>query len=255
MLNGRIVNKSYRYVFLGQFFNTAGSETEAVIAVKSFPCGTSVTSEVLFKTITTEACEGFLTKIFSLMADTTAVNTGKISRVNKRLRDYFVQEVGHDIHTLECLFHFNEIYFTHVVSLVEGRKKGPGMMQEGALYNKIKTIQKPDTMANFSCENLPKISVTSIAPLHLKGKIKWFADQKSSGNSKRNFRTDQLCMLVLACFTFMDVPNSLKSLLFYKQETMYHSRWITTANGYLRLFLFPSHRLSVEDVTKLTKLV
>ena len=85
--DGRMVNKSDRYVFLGQFFNTAGSETEAVIAVKSFPCGTSVTSEVLFKIITTEACEGFLTKIFSLMADTTAVNTSKISGVNKRLRD------------------------------------------------------------------------------------------------------------------------------------------------------------------------
>ena len=63
--DGRIVNKSDRYVFLGQFFNTAGSETEAVIAVKSFPCGTSVTSEVLFKTITTEACEGFLTNIYT----------------------------------------------------------------------------------------------------------------------------------------------------------------------------------------------
>ena len=75
--------------------------------------------------------------------------------------------MGHDIHALECLFHVNEIYFTHVVSLVEGRKKGPVMMQ-GALYNKGKTIQKPDTMANFSSENLPKISVTSIASLHLK---------------------------------------------------------------------------------------
>ena len=169
--DGRVVNKSDRYVFLGQFFNTAGSETEAVIAVKSFPCGTSVTSEVLFQTITTEACEGFLTKIYSLMADTTAVKSGKISEVNKRLRDYFVQEVGHDIHALECLFHVNEIYFTHVVSLVEGRKKGPGMMQEGVLYNKIITIQKPDTMANFSRENLPKISVTSIASLHLKAKL------------------------------------------------------------------------------------
>ena len=56
---------------------------------------------------------------------TTAINTGKKSGVNKRLQDYIMENVGHDIHTLECLFHVNEIHFTHVVSLV-----GPGMMQE-----------------------------------------------------------------------------------------------------------------------------
>ena len=60
------------------------------------------------------------------MADTTAINTGKKSGVNKRLQDYIMEKVGHDIYTLECLFHVNEIYFTHEVSLVEGRKKGPG---------------------------------------------------------------------------------------------------------------------------------
>ena len=42
------------------------------------------------------------------MADTTAINTGKKSGVNKRLQDYIMENVGHDIHTLECLFHVNE---------------------------------------------------------------------------------------------------------------------------------------------------
>ena len=78
------------------------------------------------------------------MADTTAINTGKKSGVNKRLQDYIMENVRRDIHTLKCLFHVNEIYFTHVMSLVEGRKKGPGMMQEGALFNKIKSIPKPE---------------------------------------------------------------------------------------------------------------
>ena len=54
---------------------------------------------------------------------------------------------------------------------------------------------------------------------------------------------------------YLYVPNSLKPLLMYKQETVCHSRWITTASGYLRLFLFHSDKLCVEDMTKLTQIV
>ena len=128
-----------------------------------------------------------------------------------------MENVGHDIHTLECLFHINEIYFTHVVSLVEGRKKGPGMMQEEALFNKIKCIPKPEPTTENVRENLSTVSITGIALLHLKSKVKWFAEQKRGGlEQKDNFRTDQMCMLVLACSTFMDVPAALKSFLLYK---------------------------------------
>ena len=76
-----------------------------------------------------------------------------------------MENVGHDIYTLKCLFHVNDINFTHVVSLVEGRKKGPGMMQEGALFNKIKNIPEPTT--EIVRENLSKVSITGIALLHL----------------------------------------------------------------------------------------
>ena len=41
----------------------------------------------------------------------------------------------------------------------------------------------------------------------------------------------------------------------YKQETVCHSRWITTTSGYLRLILFYSDKLCVEDMTKRTKIV
>ena len=74
--DGRVVNKSDRYVFLGQFLQ-ADCKKESVIAVKSFPSGTSVLSEVLFNTITTEACEKLLAEVYSVMADITAINTGK----------------------------------------------------------------------------------------------------------------------------------------------------------------------------------
>ena len=54
------------------------------------------------------------------MAD-TSLNSGKKSVVNKRLVDLFNENVGHDIHVLECMFHVNEIYFSHVTSTIEGK--------------------------------------------------------------------------------------------------------------------------------------
>ena len=147
----------------------------------------------MFNAITTEACEKLLAEVYSVMADTTAINTGKKSGVNKRLQDYIMENVGHDILTLKCLFHVNEI-----------------------------------------------------------------AEQKRGGlEQKDNFRTDQICMLVLACFTFMVVSVALRSLLLYryKQETLCYSRWITTASGYLRLYLFNSDKLSDEEKIKLTELI
>ena len=70
-----------------------------------------------------------------------------------------------------------------------------------------------------------------------------------------SFGTDELCLLALACYTFMDKPNSLKPLLMYKQKTMCHSRRIKTASGNLRLFLLHSDKLCVENMTKLTQIV
>ena len=41
------------------------------------------------------------------------------------------------------MFPVNEIYFSHVISTIEGKTKGPGAMQDGVL-NCIKNINKPD---------------------------------------------------------------------------------------------------------------
>ena len=48
-----------------------------------------------------------------------------------------------------------------------------------------------------------------------------------------------MCLLVLSRQLFMDIPANLRSLLWYKQE-INHSRWLTAANGYLRMLLFHS---------------
>ena len=49
------------------------------MGVKSFPKTSSVTGEAIFATIVDQICGGYINKIVSVMADTTAVNTGKKS--------------------------------------------------------------------------------------------------------------------------------------------------------------------------------
>ena len=53
----------------------------------------------------------------------------------------------------------------------------------------------------------------------------------------------------------MDVPENLKQLLWHKQEQICHSRWLTTANGYLPLLLFGASNLDAEEKSKLYRLV
>ena len=99
------------------------------------------------------------------------------------------------------------------------------------------------------------VPITKIADVHLKAKLEWFSRQKSSKVEDHSFRSDQLCMLVLACYIIADIPQNVKNLLFYKQEKVYHSRWITTANGFTRTLIFNSRNLTVAQKNKLQKIV
>ena len=71
---------------------------------------------------------------------------------------------------------------------------------------------------------------------HLKTKILWFSDHKDE--MKLSFRCDHMCFLAPVAYLLMDVPENLKPLLFYRQETISHARWLTTASEYLRMFVF-----------------
>jgi len=252
--DGRVVNKMDRYAFLGQFVDLESNRCEKILGIKSFPVGASVTAEVLFKTITEETSSACLKNVYSVMADTTAINTGKKSGVNKRLVDFFNECIGHDIHTLECMFHVNEIYLTHVIAMIEGQKKGPGALQDGALLNNIVNIEKPNANDLLPRNHL-KVPITRIAALHLKAKLDWFSQQKLNGNSDSSFRSDQMCMLVLASYIITDIPENLKHLLLYKQEQVCHSRWITTANGYLRTLIYNQGSLTDAQKIKLVRIV
>ena len=134
---GRKINGMDRYVFVAQFYCKNSSKTgDKVVGLKLYLSKTSVNSEAVFHTIIVEVCGGMLNKIYSVMSDTCRVNTGKKTGINKRLRDYLDDNYEHDIHSLGCMFHINEIYLSQVIGKVEGKNKGPIALEEGSLLNK-----------------------------------------------------------------------------------------------------------------------
>ena len=115
---------------LAQYVDEAKSKGAAFIAVKTFAKNVSVTAEVVFSAIKGNVNGTVLNKVFSIMSDTTSLNTGKVSGVNKRLTDFHKKYHGRNIHSLECLFHVNEIYLSHIIAKIEGKKKGPGPLMK-----------------------------------------------------------------------------------------------------------------------------
>ena len=246
--DGKIINKMDRYVLLGQYV-AEKQKYEKDVAVKTFEKGMSVNAESVYDAISGNMSGNVLKKVYSVMSDTTALNTGKISGVNKRLTEFYKFHHRRNIHSLECLFHVNEIYLTHVIAKIEGKKKGPGAMQEGALMKYFTHIQKPDMSRKLA------VPIIRMASLHLRKKMEWFSNEKEKRNNDHSFRTDHLCLLALSSYLLMDVPENMKSLLAYKQEATCHTRWITTASGYLRLLIFDVCHLDDAQKSKLIRLI
>ena len=121
--DGKIIGGIDRYVFIGQCFDLEKVSTQ--LQVKSFQKETFVTSAAVFNFITETIDKPLLSRVYSIMADTTAVNSSKKSGVNKRLEEYFKSNIGHQIHSLECLFHTNKIYLTYAKNFLEGKVMGP----------------------------------------------------------------------------------------------------------------------------------
>ena len=88
--------------------------------------------------------KSILDKVYAVMSDTTALNTGKMSGVNKRLADFYKLHYDRNIHSLECLFYVNKIYFTQAIAKIEGKKKAPGTVEHGSLMKYFDDIRKPD---------------------------------------------------------------------------------------------------------------
>ena len=86
--DGKIINKKDRYILLGQYVDKE-KKCEKVIAVKMFEKGRSVSAKSAFIAITEHVDQSILNKVYSVMSVTTALNTGKMSSVNKRLAEFY----------------------------------------------------------------------------------------------------------------------------------------------------------------------
>ena len=222
------------------------------MAVKSFPAGVSVIAQTVFKAIVNEVCGPCINNVFSIMADITSLNNGKKCGVNKRLVDLFNENVGHDIHVLECMLHVNQIYFSHVILTIEGKTKVKEQCTTVPCLTALKALTNPTLTTFFLVKSIP-VPITNIASLQLKANVEWFSEQKAKGFQDGSFRNDYLRLLVLASYLVMDVPDNLKYLLEYTQEKISHFRWITTASGYLRLLIFGLGNFGVDPQKKIVQ--
>ena len=141
--DGKIINNMDRYILLGQYVDKE-KKCEKVTAVKTFEKERSVTAESVFTAMTEHVDQSILDKVYLVMSDTTTLNTGKMSGGNKRLADFYKLYHDCNIPSLECLFHVNKIYYTHAIAKIEGKKKGPGTMEDGSFMKYFGDIRKPD---------------------------------------------------------------------------------------------------------------
>ena len=86
---------------------------------------------------TADETTSYLSQVYSVMADTTSMNAGKKSEISKRVADHFISVIGHDIDTLECMFHVNETYFTHIKSAIKRKTRRPWAKLGGVLLRVI----------------------------------------------------------------------------------------------------------------------
>ena len=127
-------------------------------------------------------------------------------------------KLHHDrnIHSLECLFHVNKIYFTHAIAKIEGEKKEPGTMEDGSLMQYFGDIRKPDMSKLVDREKLV-VLVVKMASLHLRKKIEWFSDENKQSNDHSS-RNDHMCLLALSCYILMEVPENMSNKLHAMQD-------------------------------------
>ena len=67
-----------------------------------------------------------------------------------------------------------KIYLAHVISYIDGERKVPGEIQDGALLNRMSALDKPSNQTLIPRDQLD-VPVTRIAAVLLKAKIEWFS--------------------------------------------------------------------------------
>ena len=70
---------------------------------------------------------------------------------------------------LEGMFHVNEIYLSHAIKEIKGKRKDPHTAEDGS-FNKIKSITNCNQQ-NLTDRKAISVSITHMAQLHLGSKI------------------------------------------------------------------------------------
>ena len=97
--------------------------------------------------------------LLSILADTTALNTGILGGIFRRLEIIFKRAFETDIITLECLFHIIELLLGKVIRCYDGETVSPTGLEEGAVQNRIETIC-PSSLTETNLKSHETIDIT-----------------------------------------------------------------------------------------------
>ena len=140
------------------------------MAVKSFPAGVSVTAQTVFNAIVNEVCGPCINNVFSIMADTTSLNSGKKSGVNKRIVNLFNENVGHDIYVWSACFMLTKFIIRMLYQLSKKTQKVQEQCKTVRCLTALKTSTNPTLTTFLLVKNIP-VPITNIASLQLKAKV------------------------------------------------------------------------------------
>ena len=255
MFDGKKINGRERMVVILQYIDENGVMQERFAQLKSFEEEESITGERLFDAIVVELFDDeLLKKVYSILSDTTAVNTGSVKGINSRVKAYFNKEKGRDMHVFECLLHINELFLNHLIKVYEGDSKAPNKMEKGSVYNLIDSIDPEDLKPNKLKRDMQCISVNEQAKKILDHGLSLASVWKEE-KTQSVLRGDHLRLLTLTCNIYRPLPENLQQYVFHRQETLSQARWCTTASGYLRVYSFDLFQLTKDQTSNLIKII
>ena len=190
-----------------------------------------------------------LDKISSCVFDTTAVNTGELSGIVRRLET----SLGHSILELACRHHMYELVCGAASEIILGKpQQGKGTKKTTAPYEPLfkklceswENIDK-DNYTSFETKSLPRILISHINEAK-KFLTEWLCNEKSS-------RNDYLEMAKL-CLTYIggDLPEKMSPLKMREPGAYHHARWMSKVLYVLKLaMLKPTFTYEVEKIRSL----
>jgi hypothetical protein len=147
-----------------------------------------------------------LSKLIAVGCDGTNVNTGNKNGIISQLELF----VGHKLHWFVCLLHVNELPLRHLFQAVDGKTSGPNGFS-GPIGKALPTCETLDVIKYVPIRAaLPEIDANDLS-----------SDQK--------YLYD-ICRAVSSGVFPVELANRTPG-------KMAHSRWVTTANRILRLYV------------------